>query len=179
MKLSTYNNSKYYPGSFLKRSIWYYINELFFKNTLVTSSYFKIKLLKLFGCKVGAGVFIKPGVNIKYPWKLTIGNNCWIGEGVWIDNLDYIIIEDNVCLSQGAMLLCGNHNYKSQNFDLMLAPIILKSGSWVGAKSVVCPGVTFESHAILTVGSIANSNLESYSIYKGNPAKKIKDRLVL
>jgi putative colanic acid biosynthesis acetyltransferase WcaF len=37
---------------------------------------------------------------------------------VWIDNLDDVSIADNVCISQGALLLSGNHNYKKQIFDL-------------------------------------------------------------
>lgn len=58
----------------------------------------------------------------------------------------------------------------------MIAPIILKEGSWVGAKSIVGPGVTLESHAVLALGSVASSNLESYGIYRGNPAMLVKKR---
>ncbi|RXJ46058.1 WcaF family extracellular polysaccharide biosynthesis acetyltransferase [Gelidibacter gilvus] len=176
--LSKYNNSWYQPGSKVKRLLWYFINELFLKCSLNPSSGLKIFWLKCFGAKIGNGVVIKPGINIKYPWKLTIGNHCWIGEEVWIDNLDQVTLEDHVCLSQGAFLLCGNHNYKSPVFDLMIAPIILKEGSWVGAKSIVGPGVIMESHAVLSLGSITSSNLDAYGIYRGNPAVKIKERTI-
>ncbi|WP_417371153.1 WcaF family extracellular polysaccharide biosynthesis acetyltransferase [Gelidibacter japonicus] len=174
--LSKYNNSWYQPGSKVKRLLWYFINELFLKCSLNPSSGLRIFWLKCFGAKIGEGVVIKPGVNIKYPWKLTIGNQCWIGEGVWIDNLDQVTLEDHVCISQGAFLLCGNHNYKLSSFDLMTAPIILKEGSWVGAKSIVGPGVTMKSHSVLSLGSITTNNLEAYGVYRGNPAVKIKER---
>src|SRR5439155_25960134 len=113
-------------------------------------------------------------VNIKYPCRLQIGNYVWIGEQVWIDNLGDVLIEDNVCISQGAMLLCGNHNYKKSAFDLMTGDITLRQGTWIGAKSVVCPGVIVGSHAILNVGSVATKNLEDYTIYQGNPAILVK-----
>ena len=174
--LSKYNNSWYQPGSKVKRLLWYFINELFLKCSLNPSSGLRIFWLKCFGAKIGEGVVIKPGVNIKYPWKLTIGNQCWIGEGVWIDNLDQVTLEDHVCISQGAFLLCGNHNYKLSSFDLMTAPIILKEGSWVGAKGIVGPGVTMKSHSVLSLGSITTNNLEAYGVYRGNPAVKIKER---
>jgi len=125
---------------------------------------------------VGQGVLIKPSVNIKYPWLLEIGNNVWIGEGVWIDNLAKVTIGDNVCISQGAMLLCGNHDYKKSTFDLIIGEILLEEGVWIGAKTVVCPGVTCKPHSILTVGSVASKDLEPYSIYKGNPAVFVKNR---
>ena len=174
--LSKFNNNWYNPGSKLKMVAWYFTNALLFNNTLFPINSTKIKLLRLFGAKVGQGVLIKPSVNIKYPWLLEIGNNVWIGEGVWIDNLAKVTIGDNVCISQGAMLLCGNHDYKKSTFDLIIGEILLEEGVWIGAKTVVCPGVTCKPHSILTVGSVASKDLEPYSIYKGNPAVFVKNR---
>ena len=96
----------------------------------------------------------------------------WIGENVWIDNLAQVTIEDHVCISQGAMLLCGNHNYKKTTFDLMVNEIILEEGVWIGAKSVVCGGVRCKTHAILSVGSIANIDLEPYTSLSRQPGKE-------
>lgn len=174
--LSQFDNSCYRPGPLWKRTLWYLVNVLFLQCRLNPSSGLKVLLLRLFGTKVGKGVVIKPGVNIKYPWKLAIGNHCWIGEGVWIDNLAQVTIGNNVCLSQGAMLLCGNHNYRKSTFDLILGETTLEEGVWIGARAVVGPGVTCRSHAVLTVGSAATGDLEAYSIYKGNPAVKIRER---
>lgn len=177
-QLNLFDNSWYNPGAgIIKRSLWYYINAFIINSPNPINS-LKIFLLRLFGAKIGSGVVIKPHVNIKYPWNLIVGNNVWIGENVWIDNLAKVTINDNVCISQGALLLCGNHNYKKTTFDLMISPIEIEEGAWVGAKSTVCGGVTVASHAVLTVGSIATQNLTSYSINSGNPAQKVKDRII-
>jgi putative colanic acid biosynthesis acetyltransferase WcaF len=177
MQLNTYNNSWYHPGANkLVCIIWYITNAVFFDSYLMPISSIKVSILRLFGCTVGQGVVIKPKVNIKYPWNITIGNCVWIGEEVWLDSLATIEIKDHVCISQGAYLLTGNHNYKKQSFDLMVLPITLETGSWIGAKSVVCPGVHCATNAILTAGSIATKNLEANTIYQGNPAEKIRMR---
>ncbi len=177
--LSKYNNAFYQPGGTpLKRFLWYFTNILFFKNAWNPCNRLKIELLKMFGAKLGSNITIKPSVNIKYPWRLSIGNNVWIGENVWIDNLANVDIGNNVCISQGAMLLCGNHNYKKTTFDLMVGNIVLKEGSWVGAQSTVCPNVTLHENSILTVGSIAIHDLEANGIYQGNPANKIRERTI-
>jgi putative colanic acid biosynthesis acetyltransferase WcaF len=177
--LSKFNNGWYVIGNNrISVFIWYLINIIFLKNPLNPSSAIKVFVLKLFGAKIGKGVVIKPSINIKYPWKLIVGNHVWIGENVWIDNLAEVYIADNVCISQGAMLLTGNHNYKLSTFDLIIGEIILEEGVWIGAKSVVCPGVKCESHSVLTVGSIATKSLEPYTIYQGNPAIKIKERFI-
>ena len=174
--LSQYNNSWYKPGAGMAvRVLWYFVNRIFFISYFPFSSV-KKTLLVLFGAGVGRGVVVKPHLNIKYPWRLTIGNNCWIGEGVWIDNLDDVVIGDNCCLSQGAMLLSGNHNYKKSTFDLMTAKIVLEEGVWIGAKAMVCGGTVCRSHSVLTAGSVTADSLEPYSVYQGNPAVKIKDR---
>jgi putative colanic acid biosynthesis acetyltransferase WcaF len=178
--LSQYDNSWYQPGgTAIKRLLWYFINIVFFKNGWNPLSALKVNLLRLFGSKVGVGVMIKPGVNIKYPWFLEIGDYCWIGEEVWIDCLTTVKLGNNVCLSQGAMLLTGNHNYKSRNFDLSVHPIVLEDGVWIGAKAIVGPGIVCRSHAILTVGSVANKEMEAYRIYQGNPAVAVRQREII
>ncbi len=174
-----FDNSWHQPGkSAIVRLIWYFVNILFFINPLNPISTIKVMLLKMFGAKIGSSVLIKPSVNIKYPWFLEVGDNTWIGENVWIDNLTKVKIGNNVCISQGAMLLTGNHNYKKSSFDLMIGEIILEDGAWIGAKSVVCPGVTCHTHAVLSVGSVATKILEPYGIYQGNPAVKVKERII-
>ena len=154
----------------MKCVLWYFTNLLFIKNHWHPLNDLKVAILKLFGSKIGKGVVIKPGVNIKYPWFLTIGDYSWIGEDVWIDNLAQVTIGLNCCISQGALLLCGNHNFRSETFDLIVKPITIEDGAWVGAKSVVCPGVTVSEDAVLAVGSVATTSLDAATIYQGNPA---------
>ncbi|MCG6267264.1 WcaF family extracellular polysaccharide biosynthesis acetyltransferase [Vibrio furnissii] len=168
--LSSYRQS-YEHGSFYRRVAWIFISALFFSNQFPFPSTFKIFLLKLFGSNIGIGCVIKPSVKIKYPWLLTIGDHCWLGEHVWIDNLGRVTLEDSCCVSQGAYLLTGNHNAFDSDFSLIVDTITLKSGSWVGAKSIVCPGVTLGEGSLLCAGSVATRNLEDWSIFQGNPAK--------
>lgn len=177
--LYKYNNWPYHPGgNILKLFLWYYVNVLVFKSGLFPVYELKVLILRLFGAKIGAKVEIKPCVNIKYPWNLTIGNEVWIGENVWIDCLVPVTIGNNVCLSQGAVILTGSHNYKKSTFDLIVGRVVLEDGAWIGAAAIVNQGITVGSHAVLTTGSVATKNLEPYSIYQGNPAVKIRDRVI-
>jgi putative colanic acid biosynthesis acetyltransferase WcaF len=176
VSLSSFNNSWYKPGSSLKRFIWYFKNLFLFKSPVLWPYSWKRFALRFYGAKVGKRVIIKPSVNIKYPWFLEIGDNVWIGEEVWIDNLAKIKIGNDVCISQGALLLTGNHNYKKSSFDLIVEPITIEDGVWVGAKAVVCPGVTMNSHSILTAGSVLTKDTEAYTIYQGNPAVAVRKR---
>lgn len=176
VRLDAYNNSEFRSGAgLLKRVLWHITNAVFF-NSCFHAYGFKVFLLKVFGAEVGINVLIKPYVSIKYPWNLVIGNHVWIGEQVWIDNLDKVQIGNHVCISQGALLLCGNHNYAIETFDLITGKIILEDGVWIGARSVVCPDVVCHSHSVLGAMGVANRNLEAYTIYRGNPAVAVKER---
>ncbi len=170
-RLDKFSNPEYSPQrGFLILFLWYFVNILFFINPLNPISSIKVALLKLFGAKIGKGVYLKPAINIKYPWLLEIGDYSWVGEGAWIDNLVPVKIGANVCLSQDSLLLTGSHDYKKSAFDLITGEIILEDGVWIGAKSIVCAGVTCHSHSVLSVNSVATKDLEAFSIYQGNPA---------
>jgi putative colanic acid biosynthesis acetyltransferase WcaF len=177
--LSSYNNHPYHPGgNAVKRFLWHYVNQFFFNSGLFPVYGIKVFLLRVFGAKMGRNIAIKPYVNIKYPWNLTIGNNAWIGENVWLDSLVMITIGPNACISQGATLLTGSHNYKKSTFDLITNPVTLEDGVWIGAGAIVNQGIIAASHAVLTSGSVATKNMEAYSVYQGNPAVKVRSRII-
>ncbi|MES2278827.1 MAG: WcaF family extracellular polysaccharide biosynthesis acetyltransferase [Bacteroidota bacterium] len=177
--LSLYQNTAYNPGgNAFKRLLWFYVNAVVFKTSLVPVSAVKRVLLRLFGASIAKGVVIKPCVNIKYPWNLSIGQNTWIGENVWIDSLVSISIGANACLSHGAIILTGSHNYKKTTFNLIVNPVFLADGVWIGAGAIVNQGVTAASHSVLTAGSVANKSMDEYAIYQGNPAVKVRTRQI-
>ena len=162
-------------GSFLLRVLWLGVHELFFRSWIPGSAW-RAAALRLFGAKVGRSVVIKPGVRVKYPWKISIGDFCWMGEDVWVDNIEFVSIGSHCCLSQAAYFCTGNHDWSKGSFDLIAKPICLKEGVWIGARAVVGPGVTVGKGAILCLQSVATGDLDEWSIYQGNPAKFIKKR---
>jgi putative colanic acid biosynthesis acetyltransferase WcaF len=175
--LKDYNNKDYSTGAgFSKRVLWYAINSLFFDSFLFPISSLKSKILRLFKAEVGNNVVLKPRINIKYPWYLHVRDNVWIGEGVWIDNLTHVQIGSNVCISQGAYLCTGNHDYKDINFRLFVKEITIKDGAWIGAKTLICPGVTIGKNAVITAGSVINKSAVENGIYSGNPAIFVRKR---
>ena len=176
---STYRTSIEIGASRFKQVCWYFTNIIFFKNSFITFSGIKVTLLKAFGATLGSGVVIKPSVNIKYPWKLSVGDHSWIGEEVWIDNLSDVAIGRNVTLSQGCLLLTGSHDHTRVTFDFLSSPILLEDGVWIGARAVVFGGTRCGSHSILGINSVAEKDLEAYTIYKGNPAIPVLIRTIL
>ncbi len=173
-----FNKKDFETGaSLFKTSCWYFISSIAFTSRLIPFSNILVMLLRAFGAEIGKEVRIKPGIYIKYPWKLTIGDFSWLAD-CYIENLDQVTIGKNVCISQKAIILTGNHDYKSENFDLITKPIKLEDGVWVGANATICPGITASSHSIILVGSVLTENTIPYHIYRGNPAVAIRRRVM-
>ena len=143
----------------------------FFKpivSSFIPGSKWRKLILIFFGAKIGKTVRLSSGLKIKMPWKLLIGDYCWIGEDAWIDNIAPVKISENVCISQGVYLCTGNHNFKKPSFDLTSKPITIKSNVWIGAKSIIWPGYTIGSGSVITIGSIVKENIPKDCIFKNN-----------
>ncbi|POZ52110.1 WcaF family extracellular polysaccharide biosynthesis acetyltransferase [Methylovulum psychrotolerans] len=176
MYLDLYENSNFKRGaSRIKEVFWLLSGDMFLAGSL-PGSFWRVGLLRLFGAKIGVGVVIKPKLRVKFPWRLNIGNYCWLGESVWIDNLAEVNLGDHICISQGAYFCTGSHDWGKQSFDLIVKPINVASHSWIGAMSRVGPGVTIGEGTVLTFGSVATRALAPWSICSGNPAIEIKKR---
>jgi putative colanic acid biosynthesis acetyltransferase WcaF len=110
-------------------------------------------MLNLFGGKVGSVVFIRHRVRVLWPWKLQIGDDCWIGEDAWLLDLEPIILGNDVCISQGAFLCTGNHDATDPRVRYRNRPIEVGPGAWIGAwvfislGRVVPPGAFVQTSA--------------------------------
>lgn len=133
------------------RAVWYIINALFFLNPILglIPSRIKSALLRSFGAKVGRNFVCKPRTSFKYPWFIEIGDNTWIGEQVWIDNHCSVRIGSNVCISQGAYIFTGNHDWNDPKFAFFSKPVEIGDGAWIAAFQIVRPGSKIPAHHVM------------------------------
>jgi len=175
--LSRYDGTTYSPGRpFWIQALWFFAGLPLLRCQLLPLSSVRRALLRAFGSKIGKAVVLKPGVRVKYPWFLEIDDDAWIGEDVWIDNLGPVRIGRSACLSQGAYLCTGNHDWTDPRFGLRVGPITIGDSAWVGAKCFVGPGVVMEDSAVAAAGSIVSGRLAAGMIYAGNPLHPVKPR---
>lgn len=119
----------------------------------------RLAVLRAFGAQIGPGVLIRHDVKIHWPWKLTVGNNSWIGEGVWILNLEPVTIGEDVCISQEVLLCTGSHNRRSPTFEFDNAPIAIGDRSWVAARATVLRGVVIGNECTVGATALVTRNL--------------------
>lgn len=176
MRLDLYRVTGFDRGrSIYLEAAWQFAQILVVRSPL-SCSWLRAAALRLFGAKIGRGVTIKAGVRVKFPWRLQVGNHCWIGEDAWLDNLAEIRIGNHCCISQGAYLCTGSHDWRKPGFNLTVRPIILEDEVWLAARSVVGPGVVGGRGAVLGLGSVATRNMLPQHIHLGVPAMPVKSR---
>lgn len=120
----------------------------------------RVAVLRRFGARIGEGVNVRHRVRIHWPWKLSVGDGSWIGEGTWILNLVDVEIGANVCVSQDVLLCTGSHDRNSPTFEFDNAPIRIEDHAWVAARATVLRGVVVGRGAVvgataLVVGDVA------------------------
>jgi putative colanic acid biosynthesis acetyltransferase WcaF len=157
MNLKKFKNKSTHNTYFLKYFLWYITSSLFF-NSSIPGSKIRSILLKLFGSNIGKNIVIKPNVKIKYPWKLTVGEDAWIGENVWIDNISKVSIGANTCISQGVYVCSGSHDFYDEEFCLLMQEVEIGSNCWIAAKSLIGPGVKIENGSFVKFGSVILKN---------------------
>lgn len=165
MRLDLFRNRQFQRGRPLwVEALWVGVAGLSFSSWIPGSAW-RRTLLRVFGAQVGAGVVIKPRVRVKFPWKLRIGEYSWIGESVWIDNLDQVSIGAHCCISQGVYFCTGNHRYDRQTFDLVTASIVVEDQCWVAAMVRLAPGTRVRAGAVLAMGLQASGEYETNTIH--------------
>ncbi|SDH05500.1 putative colanic acid biosynthesis acetyltransferase [Pseudonocardia oroxyli] len=142
--------------------LWHLASHLVFQKWWFPAR-FRPALLRAFGARVSDDVVIRQEVRIHWPWKLRIDGPAWIGHGAWILNLDDVVIERDVCLSQEAFLCTGSHDRFDPAFEHTNAPIRLERGSWVCARAVVLPGTVVGAHAVVGAGAVVHGALDPSS----------------
>ncbi len=114
---------------------------------------------------------IRPTVQVTYPWKLQIGNHCWIGDHTTLHSLGEIRIGDNVCISQLCYLSAATHDYSRPSFDCIVKAIEIQPEVWLAAGVFVLPGVTVGRGAVVGARSVVVRDVPPMVLCIGNPAK--------
>lgn len=176
VRLDRFSSARFERGrSRLQEATWRVVQAAFVSSFL-PGSRLRAAILRAFGARIGRGVVFKPRLRVTFPWRLEIGDHCWIGENVWIDNLAQVRIGDQCCVSQDVYLCTGSHDWTKPEFDLILKPIAVADQAWLAARSSVAPGATIGQGAVLAFGAVAFGDLAPWTVHQGNPAQPTRRR---
>ena len=149
----------------IRISLWVVFSKCFVM-PFVSTSRVRIAVLRLFGAQIQKGVVIRPSVRVYFPWNLAIGENSWIGEGVWIINHVPVEIGSNVCVSQLTVICSSSHNYKSTTLQYKHKSVLIKDGAWVGLRCTILPGTVIGANSVISGGETLSAEIPDYHLFK-------------
>lgn len=127
-------------------------------------------------------VWVQPRVTIIQSNNFTVGRNCAINTGSYINAKGGISFGDNVLVGANVTISSGRHPIEGKNPPVFERPteplpIIVEDDVWIGANAVIMPGVTLKKGTVVGAGAIVTKNTEEYSVVAGVPARIIKYRM--
>lgn len=162
------------PGWYVQ--LWWIVQATLFRWSPQFMYGWRASLLRLFGAKIGKGAIIRPTVEVTYPWKLTMGDHCWVGDNAVLYTLGEIVIGDNACVSQQCYLAGSGHDYTKPTFDMTPARITIEPEAWLATRVFVAPGVTVGRGTVVGACSVVVKDLPPMMICAGNPARVLRPR---
>lgn len=155
---------------------WYITKLIFFLLPVPWPGWLRAAILRLFGARVGKGLRIRTGVDIHFPWKLVLGDHCWIGDDTVILNLERVTLENHVALAHQVYIAAAGHDPASPTMAYKNRPVVVGKGSWIGTRAYLGPGTVIGAYSIVAAGSVVVKSVPAMTIVGGNPARVIGAR---
>lgn len=161
----------------LKVQLWYFFWLFLYRPSPHALNFIRIFLLRIFGANIPYNVKLRPSSFVSYPWNLKCGENCFFGDGVYIDCLTGVIIGNNVSLSNFCYVTSGTHDYESADFDLLLRQVIIEDEVWLAVRSMILPGLVVGRGSVIGAGSVLTKSTNQNQIWAGVPARFVRNRV--
>jgi putative colanic acid biosynthesis acetyltransferase WcaF len=158
------------------RLLWQTVYLLLYRFSPRPMHAWRSMLLRLFGAKMGPGCHFYPSGKVWAPWNLACEDCCTLADRAEIYNPSPIYLESCCIISQQAYICGATHDYNLPDFPMISYNMRLGAYSWICARASVSPGVNVGAGAVLGLGSVANNDLEPWTVYSGVPAVKVKLR---
>lgn len=151
--------------------LWWLVQATLFRGSPQVAYGFRAWLLRCFGAQVGRKVLIRPTAQVTYPWKVSLGEHCWIGDDVVLYSLGDITIGAHAVVSQKSYLCAGDHDHRDPTFPIRARPIRVGAQCWLGADTFVGPGVSIGEGTVVGARSSVFASLPKYGVCLGTPCR--------
>ncbi len=172
-----YKRPAFSAGNRAHRAVWNVCWLLLYRPSPRPFHAWRASILRIFGAKMGPDCHFYPGSRVWAPWNLVCADHVAAGNGVEIYNPSPIQLGSHVILSQDCYLCGATHDYNDPAFPLTAFRMNIDRYAWICARAMVAPGVRVGEGAVLGLGSVATRDLQPWTVYGGNPAVPIRNRV--
>lgn len=128
---------------------------------------------KLFMKEFSMSSSVFRNVDIRSPYRISIGRNCNINKHVVLDGRGGLTIGNCVDIAQEVNIWTEEHDYSSSDFTSVCSPVIIDDYVWIASRATILPGVCIGRGAVVASGAVVTKNVPPLAIVGGVPAKVI------
>ncbi len=158
------------------RALWMILRVPLFRLSWHNWYAWRRMVLRAFGAKIGRRCNIRPTARIEIPWLLEMDDGATLGDYAIVYNLGRVRIGKRTTVSQYGHLCAGSHDITKFERPLLRPEIRVGDDCWIAADAFVGPGVTVAEGTILGARASLFGDTEPWSIYAGNPARRLRER---
>lgn len=166
--------------SFFGRKLNYYFFTIFRNTPGYLGKLIRYVFLKNCLKKLGDNVVFGPGVHIKWPERITIGENVSVNEMCYLEGFGSITIGNDVAIAHATTIMTSNHSFKDTDKIIRLnpiigEPIIIEDDIWIGCGVRILAGVHLKQRTVVAAGAVVNKSFDGHTLLGGVPARVLKN----
>lgn len=143
---------------------------------LVPSHLFRLLFYKMAGMKIGKDSRLHIGARFFYPANIKIGEGSIIGDNIFLDGREKLIIGDHVDIASGVSIYNSEHDINSEDFHAISAPVEIGDFVFIGPRAIILPGVKIGKGSVVAAGAVVTKDVADFAIVGGVPAEVIGER---
>ena len=129
---------------------------------------------RLFKAKIGKDVYMYRSLELRSPQNLVIVGKNSIGKHVMLDARKGLRIEEGCVIASHVLIWTLHHDYNSDDFHVIGAPVTLGAYSWICSRSIILPGVTIGEGAVIASGAVVTKDVRDNTVVAGVPATVVR-----
>ena len=139
---------------------------------------YRDKIIRKVFAEVGNNCYIEPPFHANWGCNMHVGNNFYSNFNLTVvDDADIyigdnVMIAPNVIIATGTLLICPKLREKGYQYNL---PVHIGNRVWIGAGTIILPGVTIGDDSVIGAGSVVTKNIPSGVVAVGNPCRVLRE----
>ena len=131
---------------------------------------------RLAGMKIGKKTKIHMWANFFQPKNIRIGEGSIIGDHIFLDGREKLIIGNHVDIASEVLIYNSEHDIDAEDFSPREESVTIGDYVFIGPRAIILPGVKIGQGAIVAAGAVVSKDVPDFAIVGGVPAKVIGER---
>ena len=139
---------------------------------------YRDKIIRKVFAEVGNNCYIDPPFHANWGCNMHVGNNFYSNFNLTVVDDADIYIGDNVMIAPNVVIATGTHpicpKLREKGYQYNL-PVHIGNRVWIGAGTIILPGVTIGDDSVIGAGSVVTKNIPSGVVAVGNPCRVLRE----